>query len=532
MLKILIVDDEEMTREGIIKRIPWDSIGISTIEKADDGVNALKIMSDFQPDIVLTDVRMPRMDGVELSYQIREILPDCKIIFMSGYSDKEYLKSAIKLKAIDYVEKPINIKELKSVIEKAVDLCKQEQKKKQQEHVINSGIQASAPIIKNEIALQLTYRHCDTASVIENIRALGLDIQNNDCFNTILVKIPSVEEIESLRLVSLKSLISDALENTSFSFGIHGILGFKEDGYFIIHLYSRASDCYLLTSERLNSFCAILLDNIKEYNRFFISIGARANGIENIYHSYDTAVIAMQRSFFKEYNSIQPFVERNVPPYTFSSNLLDTFENILLNGSKENAVFFVLSLSSELRRYDNTLVVTIKDFFFKLSQVLLKVSTQNHVDTFRGFISENFMWEFILRTNTLTELEKFLTGKIDSFHTLLKEETENRGTVKETIKYIQKHYQDEALSINSISEFINLSQTYICSLFKEETGKTINQYITEYRIEKSKQLLKDVRLRVSEVSSAVGYTDANYFTKLFRKVTGFTPSEYREKDTP
>lgn len=532
MLKILIVDDEEMTRKGIIKRISWDGIGISSIEKADDGINALKVMSDFQPDIVLTDVRMPRMDGVELSYRIREILPDCKIIFMSGYSDKEYLKSAIKLKAIDYVEKPININELKSVIEKAVDLCQQEQKKKQQEYVLNSTIQASAPIIKNEIVLQLTYRHCDIASVIENIRAVGLDIQNNDCFHTILVKIPSVEEIESARLAFLKSVIIGALEDTSFSFGIHGILGFKEGGYFIIHLYSRVLEYHLLTAEKLNCFCTILLDNIKEYNRFFISIGARANGLENICHSYETAVIAMQRSFFKEHNSILSFVERNVPPYTFNYNLLDTFENTLLNGTKENAVFFVLSLSSELRRYDNTLVVTIKDFFFKLSQVLLKVSTQNQVDTFMGFISENFIWEIILRTNTLTELEKFLTGKIDNYYALLKEEAENRGIVKETIKYIQKHYQDEALSINSLSEFINLSQTYICSLFKEETGKTINQYITEYRIEKSKQLLKDIRLRVSEVSSAVGYTDANYFAKLFRKITGYTPSEYREKDTP
>ncbi len=530
MLKILIVDDEEMTRNGIIKRIPWDRIGISAIEKADDGVNALKVVSDFQPDIVLTDVRMPRMDGVVLSHQIRKLLPDCKIIFMSGYSDKEYLMSAIKLKAIDYVEKPININELKSVIEKAVELCYKEQKKKQQEHMINSTIQATVPIIKNEIALQLTYRHCDIAFILKNICAVGLDIQNNDCFQTILVKIPAIDEIESTHLTFLKSVVTDALEHTSSCSGIHGFMGYKEGGYFIIHLYSRAFENYMLTEEKLINFCTILLDYIKEYNRLFISIGARANGLENIFQSYETAVIAMQRSFLKEYNSVLPFVERHLPPYTFDNNLLDSFENILLNGSKEKAIFLVLSLSSELRQYDNTLVVTIKDFFFKLSQVLLKVSALNQVDPFIGVISENLIWEVILRTNTLNELEKYLTGKIEIYYTLIKEETENRGVVKEIIKYIQKNYRDEALAVNSISEFINLSQSYVCSLFKEETGKTINQYITEYRIEKSKQLLKDIRLRVSDVSSAVGYADANYFAKLFRKITGYTPSEYREKD--
>ncbi len=532
MLKILIVDDEEMTREGIIKRIPWDNLGIGNIERADDGINALKILSYFQPDILLTDVRMPRMDGVELSYRIREILPNCKIIFMSGYSDKEYLKSAIKLKAIDYIEKPININELKNVIGKTAALCINEEMKSQHEIAINSTIKTSAPIIKNEIALQLAKRNCDTASIPNHIRAVGLDIQNNDCFNTVLIKIPSIEEIDSEHLVSLKTVITNALENSFSDFGPHGIIGFKDDGYFIIHLYSRASECHLLSAVKLNSYCSTLLYTIKEYHQIFISIGTRVNGPENIYRSYDTAVIAMQKSFFKDYNSILPYMESDVPSYTFDNKLLCIFENILLNNGKEDALFFVKSFSSELRRYDNTLVITIKDIFFKLTQILSRFSARNQVDTFKEFISENFMWEFILKINTLTELEKFLTGKIEAYYTLLKEETENRGIVKEIIKYIQKHYDNEALSINKISEFIYLSQTYICSLFKEETGNTINQYITEYRIEKSKQLLKDVRLRISEVSTAVGYTDANYFTKLFRKITGQSPSEYREKDIP
>ena len=532
LLKILIVDDEEMTREGIIKRIPWINLGVGNMERADDGINALKVLAYFQPDILLTDVRMPRMDGVELSYRIRETLPDCKIIFMSGYSDKEYLKSAIKLKAIDYVEKPININELKIVIEKTAELCINEQMKKQQELAVSSTIKASEPIIKNEIALQLTNRYCNTVSIKEYIHAVGLDIQDKDCFNSVLIKIPSIKEIDIEKLDSLKTEIADALINTSLNCGLHGIFGFKDDGYFIIHLYSRASDCHQLSAEKLNNFCCVLLDNIKKYHQFFIAIGTRVIGYENIYHSYDTAVSAMQRSFFKEYNSILSYVESNIPPYTFNSELLCTFENILLNGRKEEALFLVKSLSSELRRHDNTLVVTIKDIFFKLTQILLNLSAKNQVDTFKEFESDNFIWEFILSTNTLIELEKFLTGKIDVYYALLKEETESRGIVKEIIKYIQKHYKNEDLSINSIREFINLSQTYICSLFKEETGKTINQYITEYRIEKSKLLLKDIRLRVSEVSSAVGYTDANYFAKLFRKITGQTPSEYREKDIP
>ena len=519
-----------MTREGIFKRIPWNELGISNIKKADDGVNALNVLNDFQPDIVLTDVRMPRMDGVELSYKLREAIPDCKIIFMSGYSDKEYLKSAIKLKAIDYVEKPINITELKSVIGKAVELCLCDQNKKKHEQLINSTIQLSKPIMISEIVLQLVSRHCDIDSVIEYIQAVGLDIQYNDFFNTVIIKIPSIEEIESGKLITLKSIVNDAINKTLLITGIAGIFGFKEDGYFIIHLYSHASHCNLFTTERIYNFCSILLEHIKKYSRFFICIGTKVNGINNIYLSYDNAVVAMQRSFFKDYNSIILYKESHTPPFTFDDSLLSTFKDVIINNNNDGAIFFAKSLSSELRRYDNTLVSKVKYIFLKLSQILLDISINAQVDTFNEFASKNMIWEYIHKINTLSEMENFLIEKINNYYTLIHEQIGNRRIVKETIKYIQKHYQDETLSINSISEFISLSQTYICYLFKEETGQTLNQYITEYRISKSKMLLKDVRLRVCEVSSAVGYADANYFSKIFRKTTGLTPSEYREKE--
>ena len=112
MVKILIVDDESYTREGILDTISWEDLSITEVKEAFDGINALEILENYEPDIILTDVRMPRLNGIELSFKARELYPSCSIIFMSGYSDKEYLKSAIHLKAISYVEKPIYLYEL------------------------------------------------------------------------------------------------------------------------------------------------------------------------------------------------------------------------------------------------------------------------------------------------------------------------------------------------------------------------------------------------------------------------------------
>ncbi|MDF2988858.1 MAG: histidine kinase, partial [Eubacterium sp.] len=174
-MKLLIVDDEVNTRKGIIGRLPLSEMGITEVCEADDGINGLKAVSAFEPDIILTDVRMPRMDGVEMVYKIREQLPGCQVIFMSGYSDKEYLKSAIELKALNYIEKPINMNELKGALQASISLCEEERNKKKL-------LKTSLSLISNELALQLISRTPDWLSIAGNINAAHLDIPQEGIF--------------------------------------------------------------------------------------------------------------------------------------------------------------------------------------------------------------------------------------------------------------------------------------------------------------------------------------------------------------
>ena len=121
-MKLLIVDDEELTRTGVISSIDWASLGISEVLQADDGVHGLETAQLYRPEIILCDVRMPRMDGITMLERLEKILPDTVPIFMSGYSDKEYLKAAIKLKAVNYIEKPFRLSEIEDAIREARDL--------------------------------------------------------------------------------------------------------------------------------------------------------------------------------------------------------------------------------------------------------------------------------------------------------------------------------------------------------------------------------------------------------------------------
>ena len=130
-MKLLIVDDEELTRTGVISSIDWQSIGIREVLQADDGINGIEVARVHRPDIVLCDVRMPRLDGIAMLEQLEEILPDIVPVFMSGYSDKEYLKAAIKLKAVNYIEKPLNPVEIRDAIVEARDLCLEKKRTRQ-----------------------------------------------------------------------------------------------------------------------------------------------------------------------------------------------------------------------------------------------------------------------------------------------------------------------------------------------------------------------------------------------------------------
>ena len=188
-------------------------------------------------------------------------------------------------------------------------------------------------------------------------------------------------------------------------------------------------------------------------------------------------------------------------------------------------------LLDQLQEYftENTKVFqnAVKDLYYKLFLTLDKARKQNLQtdDVYAEPIAE-----IIDRCFTFSELHQTLRRQTEDFLEHAGNQTHENPTIHMIKSYIGKHYMDETLSVKDISEHVFLSASYVCTFFKNETGHTLNQYLTEYRMEKAKQLLKDSRYRISDISSRVGYSDGNYFGKSFRKYSGLSPSEYREKN--
>lgn len=517
-MKILIVDDEELTRTGVIASVNWESLGIDEIYQADDGVNGLKIASEKKPDIILCDVKMPRMDGITMLERIEKESPDTVVVFMSGYSDKEYLKAAIQLKAIDYIEKPIEQEELRETLKKAVERCTV---LKLQTIADESHESTTA----SELAYRFTmpYRS-NTKAVDELCKELSEHYGHSEFkyVTTYIVKIKEIPE-EPQKI----SDIHEALQGYLKGMGMHAIYTEKKSYNIIFHV------CADLmpqdnTLKNIASQLSELMDQLGEY---YIVIGDTVEGKENVYKSYSSAVILLQKSFFEKPRIIITKKEENKNeelPLSMVRELSNSYMKAVEDSDKVKAKT-ILDELGKLTEGSGILENQIKAIYHDMLLHLYKTRKKHSLVTDMSMDNQETIMDIVDKCFYFDELHGILIEKTDSYFSDTEEELADNPTIRIICEYIANNYENADLSVKSISDHAALSTSYACTYFKNETGMTLNQYITDFRMKKAKKLLTDPRNKVNDVSLAVGYSDGNYFAKSFRKYTGLSPSEYREQ---
>lgn len=513
-MKILIVDDEALTREGIISNIDWDKLGIDEIFEADDGYHGLEMGRLHKPDIILSDVRMPRMNGIEMAKELHRILPDSSIIFMSGYSDKEYLKEAIKLKVISYVEKPIDAAEIESSIRSALE---------EQAVTYNNLIRADYhnKYFKGKLGLEIIYPAVkeNLSYYTKQLEELGYDIKPGTEFTTLIITLKSF-----ISAISEQHINEFYLKLTEISdiYKLNHIPAIKNDEYIIVHLFANRA-----VENAVLSICAQFSQFLVTEFPFYIAVGKTVRGLKNVYESYNQAVLLLQSSFFYEYNSIIKQEASAIVP-ALDQSLYVKFCEALQQQTEEAALQAVNGIYGQYKSNQHILPGVAKDMYYKLFAALIQAASKLHIPDFYENDSVTVL-EYISKDKNLFELHQLLTEKIKLLFSSIGDYKEENPAVFTIKEFISKNYKNESLSVKDISEHVYLSSTYVCTLFKNETGKTLNQYLTEYRIEKAKDMLRDPKYKISDISAKVGYSDGNYFGKTFKKIVELSPSEYRER---
>lgn len=519
MLKLMIVDDEKRTRTGLRACIPWEDCGIGEIREADDGSTALDIALTFEPDIILSDIRMPTMTGIELSRHVQARLPRCKFIFISGYSDKEYLKAAIQLKAVSYIDKPIHVPELEECVRAVVDTCYQENEKLRIEAEASAKLKSSVELLQSDLAVHLAERTFDSESFRKLLAVSNAALPLNEKYVSVLFwTSPATRDL-------LGDVIRETFEEASFAY----IAGQRDDRHHVAHIrltpaidrmaISRVTEQIARVCDRFSHFEGI--DSCRA------GIGVIADGLANVRGSYLTAQSALQKALFLGIGHVAARGEKYVPALQPHENWEDPFASTLIRYD-ESVYGIIEKMGKEIRKEPNASIDETRTLIYKLLLLIYREASHLFLGRFLEGRKEEALWQKVSAAPTLHALLAFLEAEAREFYAVKREAGTKSRIVHETIRYIQRHYQNGSLTIGDIATALSLTPAYLSLLFKRDTGRTINDYCNEYRIEQAKKLLADRQTKLIEVASATGYNDSKYFAKTFKRITGITPSDYRE----
>lgn len=272
-----------------------------------------------------------------------------------------------------------------------------------------------------------------------------------------------------------------------------------------------------------------LKDRFKGLTSFFLSMGPAVLGFKRASFSFETARELLKRSFFHDPDTLLMETENEVANQPLTDITMD-LTVALTNKNEEAALAAADHFYQSVHSSPAISSSQVRDLYFKYLVKLDEISMSNHISLWQreGLESES-IWEGIMACAALKTLHQFFCEKIKLYFERLLSNKDENPVVFQIKEYLHHNYAVPSLSVPDISEHVHLSPAYVCTLFKSETGQTLNQYLTDYRIKMSKQFLSDPLYKITDISAKVGYSDGNYYSKAFRKIVGLSPSEYREK---
>ncbi len=538
MYRLIIVDDEPTVRFGLSNYFNWSQYGIEVIDEADDGDIALELIERLTPDIVLTDVRMPNMDGIRLANEIKARFPATKIVFVSGLDDADYLKSALKVNAVDYIFKPVNMHELGAVVERIVEELEEETRERKHIEDMQGKLMQSMPLLREKFLMSLIRDGISPSSRIQDrIEFLGLDLPDTAEYWTIVVNIDDSadtvatrsERDQQLLFYSVVNIVQELIEKV-----MRGYVFENRNGEFVGILRMGDDESQ---EEQLFALAGDIRDNLQRYLKISVTIGVgeRIYNLISLPQSYNQAREAADQRWYLGKNhilSIDNLEQHRDNHYRFDIAQGERLMSVLKAGDQEKLLSELAEVYEHLARRRRDGLTQGRNVSLQLILLASRLMLEFNMFSQDMGDRESELWTLVFNQDTIHDLRKLVELHLSDVCSRIREKRSGKPrNVIERIHVLINERFAENLQVSEIAQEVFLSPTYLCLLFKQETGETINEYLTQVRIEKAKELLKDPRNKFYEVCYSVGYSDPSYFSKLFKKQTGFTPSSYRDQLT-
>jgi len=516
--RVFFVEDEVVIREGMRDRVDWAAHGFQYCGDAPDGEMALPLLQALKPDLLITDIRMPFMDGLQLSQVVRERFPGTKIIILSGHDEFEYAQQAIKIGVFEYLLKPVSRKDLQEALSRARSALEQEEQERLALQRLEEQVELNRSALRDRLLLRLVTGAATSAETMVKSALLDLDLVAR-CYLVVAIKLEPADDLAQfgyLEYQNIQQSIAELVGNNPDVFLLR-----KDMDELVLVLKGNSPENVL--EER-----SLIVDRARQAIKhrrceMIVGTGTPENRLSEISRSFTAATQNMHDVVDWRFGALG-FEKENLLRVSRSP-----IEDCLRVGTAEDidAAFdaFVRPLGERPLQS-----AVIRGFVF--TDIVLAAA--RFVDELGSDPAE-----------VIPELQELAAGAFDiqstqqlrgKVHTALLGALSFRDSrmldryaevLHQAQEYINRHYMSADLSLSSVATHVNLSACHFSAIFSQETGRTFKSYVTETRIRKAQELIRTTAMKASEIGYQVGYNDPHYFSHVFRKVTGLTPTEFR-----
>ncbi len=525
MWKVLIADDEKLICRLVQALVDWPSLGMTVAATAENGLDALKLIGECNPDILITDIRMPGCNGLELIRQAKEICPELEIIIISGYAHFEYAQSAISYGVGNYILKPINQQELNETLEKIRKRLLEKERISEMELSDHTNSQNDLKRLREGLIKDVLKG--DKSFSARNLREIYHFMAQDGCNQAFVLKMDCMgDEMSSASFSVIQEKAGELFESSVSPVCVESILVFSDDfGYGILNYLPEQKDA---VRRQMREFLKQLEGNkhLLGSADFSIALGSVEEKPENLALSMENAKMTIAERILEGCGRMLEGVPQasGFSKQTLMNKYVKTAEHAIEVMDMEE-----ISQADDLLRASVMAVPDIRG-----REVIDIVMSAGNFFLLRAGMEENSQYRQKFERQcmqcgsveglfgALKELQKVLLLELQKVR-----ENESSRPIREAKQYIMQNF-DKNITLEEVCEYVGFSTTYFSAMFKKETGEGFAKYLTRIRMEEAKNLLRETGLPVSEICERVGYSDRKHFTHTFHKIAGVNPAEYRK----
>lgn len=532
LYRIILVDDEEEVRKGIIRKIDWEALGFQVVGDAENGQDALEKIEQLEPDVVMTDIRMPYMDGLTLTSWIRQKYPSVKVLIFSGFDDFEYAQKAIKLNVTEYILKPVNVEELTRILNRVRENLDQEIEQRRDVDLLRESYLSSLPILRELFLNDMVRGNMPAENIRQKLDEYKIDILGAEKWLTAVINVENeaseetgltLHQEKELIPISVKSLLEDNLKDycrfTAFNSAVGVTLIAAVDG-----------------ERKQTSLIDLLGDICKEIKRILqvtvtIGIGYFSRELEQLPAAYQSAVDAL--GYREIVGTGKTIYINDMEPVSRGKLQLETRDEadliaVVKFGTREKIEAAAKSFAARMEGA-RVHMRQLQVYQMSIINCLIRLMQQQDLELGAMFGTDEMYGKVIYGNMKPEEFASVITEVGCRMNEAMNRERDKtaKKVILEAKQYILDHYQDPELSVDVMCRQLHMSPAYFSTVFKRETGQTYIAYLTEVRLDKAVELLNTTDDKTYVIAQKVGYQEQNYFSYVFKKRFGISPTKFR-----